>query len=115
MAGSGDWYVSLDVAKNHLNVTGTFDDVVIQVYVDAAHRIVLDRLERATTDSDLLVLMEGWDAITVPGPVKAAVLVQLAELYRFRGDDQIEIAAESGRLSNRVERFLGPWLERPVA
>lgn len=115
MAGNGDWYVSLDVAKNHLNVVGTFDDEILEVYLDAAHRIILDRLERATTDSDLLVTMEAWDDVTAPGPVKAAVLVQLGELYRFRGDDTIEIAAEPGRLSNRVERFLGPWLERPVA
>jgi Phage gp6-like head-tail connector protein len=110
-----EWYVSLAIAKQHINVTGTFDDAILEVYLDAAHRIVLDRLERATTDSDLLALMAAWDADSVPGPVKAAVLVQCAELYRFRGDDQEAIASESGRLSTQVERFLGPWLERPVA
>lgn len=110
-----EWYVSLTIAKQHVNVVGTFDDEILEVYLEAAHRIVLDRLERATTDSDLLALMAAWDADTVPGPVKAAVLVQLAELYRFRGDDQEEVASEPGRLSTRVERFLGPWLERPVS
>lgn len=110
-----EWYISLAIAKQHVNVTGTFDDEILEVYLEAAHRIVLDRLERATTDSDLLAVMAAWDAETVPGPVRAAVLVQLGELYRFRGDDQEEVASEPGCLSTRVERFLGPWLERPIA
>jgi Phage gp6-like head-tail connector protein len=110
-----EWYVSLTIAKQHVNVVGTFDDAILEVYLEAAHRIVLDRLERATTDSDLLALMVAWTAETVPGPVKAAVLVQLAELYRFRGDDPEAVAAEPGRLSKNVERFIGPWLERVIA
>lgn len=110
-----EWYVSLATAKQHVNVVGTFDDAILEVYLNAAHRIVLDRLERATTDSDLLALMAAWDADTVPGPVTAAVLVQFAELYRFRGDDPEAVEADPGRLSKNVERFLGPWLERPVA
>ena len=115
MALSGDPYVSLDVAKDQLRVVTDDEDDIIRLYLETAQSIVVDRLMRATTDTDTLAMIEGWDDETVPGGVKAAVLTQLSELYRFRGDDEVEVKAEFGRLSDRVERFLGSWLERPIA
>jgi hypothetical protein len=75
----------------------------------------MDRLERATTDTQVLAMITGWDDSTAPGAIKAAVLTQLAELYRFRGDDPEDVRAEPGKLSDRVEKYLGPWLERALA
>ncbi len=115
MPASGDPYVSLTVAKAHLRVTISEDDDIIQLYLETAHHLVIDRLERATTDTQVLATIEEWDEDTAPGAIKAAVLIQLGELYRFRGDDLVDVKTDQGRLSERVERFLGSWLERPLA
>lgn len=115
MASSGDPCVSLDSAKAHLRVTSNDENDIIGLYLETAQHLVIDRLERATTDTDVLAMIDGWDEETTPGAIKAAVLTQCAELYRFRGDDETEVKAGSGRLSDRVERFLGSWLERPIA
>ncbi len=113
MAGnSGDPCVSLDVLKLHLRVTVDDEDDLIQLYLETAQHIVIDRLERATTDTVLLADFESWDEDTTPAGVKAAVLWQAAELYRYRGDDEHTPVTADGRLSLRVESCLAPWLER---
>jgi hypothetical protein len=115
MAISGDPCVSFSAAKAHLRVFGTDEDDAIAFYLETAQHLVTDRLERATTDTQVLAMIAAWNEETTPGAIKAAVLTQCAELYRFRGDDEVEIKAENGRLSDRVERYLGSWLERPFA
>lgn len=116
MAGSGDAFFTLDEAKVHLRVTTDAEDSLIAIYVQTAQNLVMDRLERATTDSEVLAVFGGWDAATVPAGVQAAVLMQLTELYRFRGDDEYDPRVNmEGQLSQRVERYLGTWLERPLA
>lgn len=112
MAASGDPCISLDVLKQHLRVTIDDEDDLIALYLETAQHLVIDRLERATTDTVLLAEFEAWDDETTPGGVKAAVLVQATELYRYRGDDEHTPVTDDGRLSPRVESYLGPWLER---
>jgi hypothetical protein len=107
--------VSFDAAKAHLRVYGTDEDDLIQTYLENAQHVVMDRLERSTTDSLVLAMFAEWDEDTTPGAIKAAVLTQMTEFYRFRGDEERLPAADNGRLSNQVERFLGSWLERPIA
>lgn len=108
---SGDLFISIDDAEAHARTS----DTAIAFYLQIAQGIVIDRLERATTDTEVLATIAGWTADTVPAGVKAAILVQFMELYRFRGDDDADVKTTDGRLSDRVERFLGPWLERPFA
>lgn len=91
------------------------ENELIDLYLQTAQHIVIDRLERATSDTAVLATIEAWDEDTAPGAIKAAVLTQLGELYRFRGDDEQEVKSQPGQLSDRVERYLGPWLERPIA
>lgn len=114
MAANTEPCVTLADVKAHLRVIGTSDDPSILLYMGLAQNLVIDRLERATTDSVVLSMIAGWDDETTPAGVKAAILVQCAELYRFRGDED-ESPKSDGRLSERVERFLGSWLERPLA
>ena len=115
MAAAGD-FLTLDQAKAHLRVTITAEDDLIALYLWMAQSLIVDRLERATTDSLVLGEIALWDGGSVPEGVRAATLVQLGELYAFRGDDLdlVTLRAE-GRLSPQVERFLGSWLERPIA
>ena len=116
MAGSGDAFITVVEAKQHLRVIADDEDALIAMYALMAQNIVIDRLERATTDSDVLATIVGWDAATVLDAIRAAVLTLVAELYRFRGDDEYELRVDAeGRLSQRVERYLGSWLERPLA
>lgn len=106
--------VTLADAKSHLRVIGAAEDEAVLLYLQLAQDLVTDRLERATTDSVVLGMISGWTDETTPAGIKAAILVQCAELYRFRGDEETTPKSD-GRLSERVERFLGSWLERPFA
>lgn len=113
MAISGDLFIDPSDAVAYARASESAS--VIETYLTMAQGIVIDRLERATTDTEALAVISGWTDETVPEAIKAAILVQFLELYRFRGDDEFEIRGDSGRLSDRVERFLGSWLERPFA
>lgn len=116
MAATGDPCVSLDLMKAHLRVIGTDEDDLITAYLENAHRLVIDRLERSTTDSLVLATFAEWvDEDTTPSGVKAAVMTACTELYRFRGDDEHSPVSGDGRLSPRVESFLASWIERPLA
>lgn len=113
MAASGEFF-TLDQIKAHLRVTDTAEDAAIQLYAELAQGLIVDRLERATTDSVVLGEIGTWDDETAPAAIRAAVLVQCAELYGRRGDEMPPVESD-GRLSMQVERLLGPWLERPLA
>lgn len=64
----------------------TPEDDDLQLKVDHATEIVLDYIARPT-DAAWTDEIAAWDAGSVPGSVQAAILVQLGELWRYRGDD----------------------------
>ena len=113
MAGSGDAFLTLEEAKKTLRVTIADDDVLIAMYLQTAQSLIVDYLERATTDSVVLVEIGGWDGATVPELVRAAVIVQLGELYEVRTvAPSLPVPAD---LSPEVRRFLGRYLEAVIA
>lgn len=65
-------YVTLDEAKDHLRVTTNIEDADIQLKLDVAEAIILDYIKAATPSNQTIF--------------RGAVLLQCAELYRFRGD-----------------------------
>lgn len=80
-------FLTLQEAKDHLRITtpaGHPDDVDIQAKLDAAQAIILDYCNTTATWRDVTAT---WTAATVPQPVTAAMLLELGELMRFRGDD----------------------------
>lgn len=77
-------YVTLDQVKRRLRVTTTADDVDLQDLADQAEAHILAWC-RTTPRSQAIV--DAWTPTTVPPVVVAAILVQTAELDRFRGDD----------------------------
>jgi len=79
--------VTLAEAKTHLRITtadGSAGDADIQMKLDAATAIIV---EYCATTAYWKTTTAEWDADTVPLPVKHAILLELGELYRFRGDD----------------------------
>lgn len=113
MAGSGDAFLTLTEAKAVLRVTFADEDDLIALYAQMAQSLVIDYLERATTDSVVLGVIAEWDGATVPELVRAAVIVQLGELYEVR--TVAPTLPVPGDLSPEVRRFLGRYLEAVIA
>ena len=77
-------FVTLEQAKRRLRVTTTDDDVDLQDLINQAEAHVL---EWCSTTPRSKAVADAWTAETIPPVVVAAILVQTAELDRFRGDD----------------------------
>src|SRR5262245_2756263 len=71
--------VSLDVAKQHLRITGTDHDADVQQKLTASQDRVIAYLGAAADAT--------WDETTVPTPIAQAILELLARFYEHRGDD----------------------------
>jgi hypothetical protein len=106
-------FVTLDQAKRRLRVTATADDADLQDLVDQAEAHVLDwcrTTPRATAITDT------WTPETVPPAVVAAILVQTAELDRFRGDDPEGPPRQDGEeLSVHVRELLRRYHDPVIA
>lgn len=106
--------ITIDQAKAHLRIDTDslipFDaagaDLLLKMA--QAESIVLDYLKVPVTSP------EYWNSTTVPPLVQAAILLQLGELYRFRGDDVEAPAHTLGDLSpvitNILRRYRDPAL-----
>lgn len=77
-------FVTLEQAKRRLRVTSTADDVDLQDLVDQAEAHVIEWCSKTGRSK---AVADAWTPETVPKVVVAAILVQAAELDRFRGDD----------------------------
>jgi hypothetical protein len=78
--------VTVAEAKTHLRLApdDTSLDADLTQKLNAAEAIVLDVLNLTP---DMRTMTAAWDAATVPLPVKQAILLEVGELWRFRGDD----------------------------
>ena len=78
--------VTLDEAKTHLRLAldDTRDDADLTGKLAAAEAIILDELK--LTDA-MQTITAGWTPSTLPLRAKQAILLELGELWRFRGDD----------------------------
>lgn len=81
---SGPGLVTLAEAKDHLRLTDTAQDADVQAKLTAAEGIILDFCNTTAYWRDVTAT---WDSATVPRQVRAAILLELGELWRFRGDD----------------------------
>lgn len=100
--------ITLEQARAHLRVGPVtpigYDDVASKL--EQATMVVLGYLDRG--DAAWAAEMAAWTIDTVPREVQAAVLLQLGELYRFRGDDEAGAvpARERGYLAAGVTAVL---------
>ena len=92
--------ITRDQALAHLRVTvpelspQSLTDLDLVTKIEIAEELVIDFVDQRRIDADLWSAeVAAWDVESTvaadqpPKRVQAAVLVQLAELYRFRGDD----------------------------
>jgi hypothetical protein len=103
--------VSLEQAKAHLRLVGTTEDEDIQLKLDQATALVLDYINQRVDETEAAAwagTIASWTDETAPPQVQAAILIQCAELYRFRGDDaaQDEPKLVYGYLAPRVVNLL---------
>lgn len=100
--------VTLDEAKTRLKV-GDVDDADLRAMILAAQTIVLDRISQRRSDEGSPTWADtvaAWDAQTVPADIKAAILMQCAELDLFRGDDDKLPTRQPGRLTGLIEAIV---------
>jgi hypothetical protein len=93
--------VTIVQAEQHLRLTPGVEEDDLELKISMASAIVLDYLSRPS-DVDWQATINGWTPATVPKPVQAAVLLQLGELFRFRGDD------DAKAMPDREHGYLAP-------
>jgi hypothetical protein len=78
--------VTLDEAKTHLRLplTDTADDADLTEKLTAAETIMLTAIGSTPEMRDTIA---GWTAATLPPNVRSVILLELGELWRYRGDD----------------------------
>ena len=94
--------VTLADAKDHLDVSHDARDVFIQTKIDDATAIVLEWLNYNLPETP-------WDPADVPRPIRAAVLLVLADQFANRGTDDARDDRVGHVLSYRVRSLLAPW------
>jgi hypothetical protein len=105
--------VSLAEAKDHLREENDLNNGDVLSKVEAAESIVLDYIGATAT---WRTVSAAWTDATVPALVKAAILIQLGELYgpSGRGDDAKGPPQVDGQLSlqltNMLRRYRDPVL-----
>lgn len=116
--------ITVAMAVAHLRLPSTYGSpeespqeapLDLRMKMDQAEALILDYLKVSLTSPP------DWDvaAGTVPRLVQCAVLCQLGELWRFRGDDPGSIesapAYEEGQLSKQVTNYLRRWRDPAYA
>lgn len=79
--------VTLAQAKGHLRLTwadGDPRDTDLEMKLAQAQAIIVEYCDTTAYWRDVT---ETWDADTVPKSVHAAILLELGELWQFRGDE----------------------------
>lgn len=105
--------VTLDQVKAHLRITTTVEDVVVQDYADYAEARVIDW---CSTDADSRAVAGAWVPETVPRVIVRAILDQVGEFYRFRGDDVDGPKRQDGEeLSVTVRELLRAYHNQAIA
>jgi len=102
-------FVSLERAVAHVRASDSERDDVLEKLA-AAEAMILGYV---TTDA-----VDDWDSPdTTPAAVRGAVLIQLAQLFRFRGDDERGAGPDygGGQLSPEVRLILAPYHDPVVA
>jgi hypothetical protein len=111
--------ITLAQAKVHLRIltpAGHVDDPDVQQKLDTAEALVFGYVGRTTAGRETVAL---WvDEATTPPDVRGLVLLQLGELWRFRGDDlaaqgppRDADAALAPNVLNALRRFADPVLQ----
>jgi hypothetical protein len=77
-------FLTLEQAKDHLRVTDDASNADIELKVDQAEGIIL---QRCNSTAWWRAITPTWTADTVPLAIQSAILLVLTHLYEHRGDD----------------------------
>lgn len=106
--------ITLDQAKWQLSLTtpdGDPTDAFLQLLMESAEAHVLSVINANPVNRDVVAT---WvDPNTVPPEVRACILGQLAELDRYRGDDEQNVGptrAPDGDLSPYLMALIRRWV-----
>lgn len=94
--------VTLQDAKDHLDISHAFRDAFIQSKIDDATAIVVAWLNFNLPET-------AWDPADVPRNIRAAVLLVVADQFANRGTDDDRADQVGAHLSYRVRSLLAPW------
>lgn len=87
--------VEFEAVKAHLRITTTTEDADLQLKTDAAEAAIVRYVSKSANGK---TVVETWtDPTATPKDVQIAVLFQVAEFYRFRGDDPGAAIYSAGR------------------
>lgn len=91
--------VTLEEMKQHLRILHTFDDAMIQIYLDSAEQHIKQ------------FLGDDWIKTTeAPAPIKSAILLLGADLYQNR-----TMQADQAFNNNRAfDLLLNPYITKQV-
>jgi len=113
--------VTLAEVKRRLRLpTGSAEDADLKALMAEAQAVVLRYIAQRRSDAgspSWADQIDAWDDSTVPADIKAGILRQTAELYRFRGDDAGKDLPprQPGHLSDPVEALLVSYRDPTVA
>lgn len=100
--------LTLEEARDQLNTPHETSDMHINRLIEQASDVVLNYVG----DDPVTDTARTWTDVTVPGTVKAAVLLVLGKLWAHRGDEPSE---PEGFLSPDVIRLLDRYKEPIVS
>ncbi len=106
--------VTLQEAKDHLRIKTEDEDPDVYLKLQAAEAIVLSHLTQRD-DGSFDTEKASWTEADVPLAVKHAILIQLGELFVYRGDDTSVERTMNGRLSPVVESLLMAYKDPGMA
>lgn len=107
--------VTLEEAQAHLRLSpgvgSPADDPDLQMKLDAATEVICRRIaQRQPPDDEWVATIESWGlggSPSTPPLVRLAVLEQVAEMYRFRGDDTPDDRPENyGDICDSIKSLL---------
>lgn len=111
-------WIELAHAKRYLRLPtlGSPDpqDEVLEPMLAQAEALVTGYIERPA-DDDWADEVAGWDEETVPPAIAAATLRLIADLWRFRGDDDDKNTVDGNDLPPRVKQLLKRYRDPALA
>lgn len=110
--------VTMAQAKAQLKITtpdGDPGDADLLMKLEQAEAIILNRINAAPYWRPITAT---WTAATVPRDAHAAILRELVELSRFRGDDPANVGPDStkdGELTTLIRMLLVRYCDQVIA
>jgi hypothetical protein len=105
--------IDINLAKKHLKADSTYEDDLVQLYLDAAESSAVQFLNRqlfassAELDAAVAAGTAGDDPMVVNAQIKAAILLTLTDLYSIRSNTVV--GQSVAELPSGAQTYLWPF------